>query len=302
MRVRAVNTRNADFRYRVVSVPQRMADKEVDWHSRDFELEFLREKQRKWREWIGVAWNSGFFQEPYGGDLRSRLAGKDDDGFRSALGECMACWALSQDLRMSVSPRPKGRDACVLELSVETERGEIHVEVKSPRLVEDSRSSDGDITASDGGAFDARWAVEPLSRALQSANKQFSDGCQNVLILALPELSDGPVGICCDNWPWSLIQSFYGEERLVTPPMGQPVSKFFPNGHFLKQFASVPRFTRTSAVVVVEDLGWYPRLQTVVLHNPYAKYLTSASTFGDWRQLVPHEGELRWSTERLIRV
>lgn len=302
MRMRMANSPDAEFRYKVVSLPQRSPDEEADWRNPDFvALELLREKQKKWRLWISAAWNTGFFQAPYGIDLRHRLTGKDDDGFRSALAECMACWAVSEDLRAMVRPRPNGRDSRLLELSAETESGEIHIEVKSPRI-EDSNPVNRNVRANGAGAFDACRAVEPLSRALQSANKQFSEKCQNVLIFALPQLSNGPVGICCDNWPWPLIRSFYGDERLLTPPMGQPVGRFNPNGHFLKRFANVPRFTRTSAVLVLEDFGWYPKLQTLVLHNPYAKYPTAASTFRDWRQLLPVEGELRWSTQRLIRV
>ena len=95
---------------------------------------------------------------------------------------------------------------------------------------------------------------------------------------------------------------FYGEERLVTKPFGPTVSRFLADGHFLKRFGGTPRFTRISAVVGLEDFSWYPKLQTVVLHNPHSQTPVDISVFGDWRQFVPVQGEMRWTSENVVRV
>ena len=72
----------------------------------------------------------------------------------------------------------------------------------------------------------------------------------------------------------------------MTYPSGPTVSEFRPEGKLLKQHAGQPRFTRVSAIICIDDIPSYPKLQTVVLHNPILSLSTEAcsETGGSWPQ------------------
>src|SRR5215475_10497324 len=57
------------------------------------DVQLLREA---WEKYLRCATRLGFFDGAQGEDLRSRLVGRDDDLFRSAMSECFAAWFLSE--------------------------------------------------------------------------------------------------------------------------------------------------------------------------------------------------------------
>src|SRR5256885_16054240 len=91
----ALNSPRAEFRYRVLSLGHRNCSIPAKAELSSWSVGGVR---RRWNRWIAAGISAGLFEEPYGAELRSRLIGIDDDGFRSALAECMVCWALTSDL------------------------------------------------------------------------------------------------------------------------------------------------------------------------------------------------------------
>ena len=130
LRKSAADSPTADFRYRVVSLqrPNIAHSNLAPGQQRYFDT------HERWNLWIQAAASAGLFERPHGSELRSRLTGVDPDGFRSALAECMTCWALSSELGLRMQPRPCGREGRVLEFAAEMPRCVVYFEVKSPRL------------------------------------------------------------------------------------------------------------------------------------------------------------------------
>ena len=139
----------------------------------------LEGKRALWQRWLHAASSCGLFVGKDGNDLLSRLRGRDDNGFRSALAECMVCWAFSDDLGLRISPRPQGRDGSVLEFLVQAPSQEMNVEVKSPRNLDE-------LANPDGGAVDVSAPAAALARALDKAAKQFNERIANVLVWPFP--------------------------------------------------------------------------------------------------------------------
>jgi len=253
----------------------------------------------RWRQAQRVAWNSylsaafacRLFDGDAGADLRSRLTGRGDDNFRSAMAECMACCFLSRRLNLSVSPRPRGKGAHQLEFMVNTPDGDISVEVKSPH-----REEPNDISVGDD--------ADMLARCLRDANRQFARGQKNLLLL-VPQLRT-PVYGCRHQ----LVRAFLGEHKftmLLNAQTGERIRdvelEFFPEGKFLEtKLASgkqikpdgSPPFTRVSAVLCVEEalvgqgIGAGPlriECKALVLHNPCADRPIAPRVFGDCVQL-----------------
>ena len=77
-----------------------------------------------WAHYLRCSFAVGMFDGKEGEDLRSRLAGRDDEQFRSAMSECFAAWFLSERLGLTVSPRPKGRQTRVLDMAVRCVEGD----------------------------------------------------------------------------------------------------------------------------------------------------------------------------------
>jgi hypothetical protein len=78
----ALNSPRAEFRYRVLSLGHRNCSTTADADLSSWES--VRGVRRRWNRWIAAGISAGLFEEPYGAELRSRLIGIDDDGFRSA--------------------------------------------------------------------------------------------------------------------------------------------------------------------------------------------------------------------------
>lgn len=88
--------------------------------------------KRAWVDYIEAAWAGGMFDGDDGKELLARLRGVDDEGFRSAIAECFACWFFAKQLELPVSPRPQGRPGKKLEFLVQFPTGSACVEVKAP--------------------------------------------------------------------------------------------------------------------------------------------------------------------------
>lgn len=247
-----------------------------------------------WQRWLNAASTCGLFAGEDGNDSVNRLRGRDDNGFRSTLAECMACWAFSHDLGLPIEPRPRGRGGSTLEFLAEAPSQQIHVEVKSPRNLDE-------LAKPEGGVVNVNAPATALARALQKAARQFNEQTVNVLVLAFPE-----TGASIPTLSWhpdmSLIPAFYGEHALVTYPGGSTVNAFRPKGKFLQRHSGKPSFTRVSAIICIDDIPPYPKLQTVVLHNPHCTHPVDPSVFRDWRQLVPDNGVMRWTSEQMCRT
>jgi hypothetical protein len=253
-------------------------------------------KRALWSDWLECARSSGLLYLESRDELVARLTGVNDDNFRSALAECMACFFLVRDLGICIEAHPIGRNRRVLEFAAHCGAGTLlNFEVKSPRSTKSFAAQGGSIAS----AVDPSLAVEPLQQALEQANKQFAPNRANVLVLALPEVGEE---FWCLSWETQiLVQAFYGHELLVTQPCRSSSSIFQPSGKFLKRAQGVPRFTRIGAVICVEDIPPYPRLQAVVLHNPHAIFPISEAIWKDCRQLIARSGEMRWNSDKELR-
>ncbi len=257
----------------------------------------LRARRAAWDTYLGAAFACGLFEGPHGSDLTSRLTGEDDDGFRSAIAECLACWLLAGPLRLPVKPRPSGQGRSVLELLVECPDGEAFIEVKAPRR-------ERPVT---GGWFG--HDSDLLESCMEQATRQFQKGCRNVLLL-VPQLRTPAF-----NLRVQLTAAFVGQQKITIPidtrtggPAGPTQVQFFPDGKFLNprlpdgKFMKLdrrPGFTRISAVVCVEEdynegIGFiFHRM--LVLHNPYAEKPISPQMWGNCPQFLLEDGKLGWT-------
>ncbi|MBV8772363.1 MAG: hypothetical protein JO166_08555, partial [Deltaproteobacteria bacterium] len=281
----AANSRSAEFRLQILSpcMSNRLEN------SPEHDQLLCEQIRERWNRWIASALSVGMFEEPHGAELKSRLTGIDDDGFRSALAECMTCWAFSSELGLPILPRPSGRGGRVLEFGIQTSHGEISLEVKAPRLRGLVTGPAAEQSASGLYTYSVTIAMRA---ALRSANRQFARARRNLLVIALPEIEE-PVGITSERWLASLIKAFYGEQHLISAQPEAPPSQSATDGNFLKRPGGVPRFTRISAVVGLGEFGRCPDLHAAVLHNPYSEKPVDLSIFGEWMQFVAENREIR---------
>jgi len=134
-------------------------------------LRRLRAQRAAWEAYIDAAFACGMFSNTEGNSLCAKLRGKDDESFRAAMAECMACWYLAGKLGLNVSPNPSGRKNCALDFHIWTADEDVLAEVKAPYR---ERPEDG------------WWGddADILAQRLADANKQFEEGQRNLLILA----------------------------------------------------------------------------------------------------------------------
>lgn len=196
-----------------------------------------------WDIYLYAAFAVGMFEGVHGHELRRRLTGPDDDSFRSAMSECLAAWYLAGPLGLSVGARPEGRPGHPLELLIRHPDGDINVEVKASyrRLVEGVfYGDDSDMLESD----------------LKKANKQFSEGVRNLLVLT-PQMSV-PVTLTRRH---PLEKAFVRATVISVPidtrtggpagPMEFPFKQF---GQFTRAGKLPPRFTRLSGLLFLDEL------------------------------------------------
>jgi hypothetical protein len=239
LRKYAAHSPSAEFRLRVLCS---IATPEEEGASG---REVYKLKRERWERWVASAISAGMFEEPYGTELKSRLTGIDDDGFRSALAECMTCWAFSSELQLQLVPRPSGQGGRVLEFAIRRHEGDVSLEVKSPRFPE---SGDGNgRTVLSRNALNTYLAAVAMRAALRSANRQFVPARRNILVIGLPEIQQSSA-IDSEKWNASLIRAFYGEERGVHLQPDLDSAQLIEEGNLLKQPGGVARFTGISGV------------------------------------------------------
>lgn len=255
--------------------------------------------KRAWADYVAAASNSGMFDGDDGKELLSRLRGGDDDGFRSAIAECFACWFFSKRLQLPVFPRPHGRPGRRLEFEVQLPTGPACVEVKAPyRKPPQVRVWSGDD-------------ADKLADCLDEANKQFAKDATNILVI-VPRLR---TPVCAARY--QLVRAFLGEIKITVPidtdtgtSVGPAEGKFFQEGKFLKLhrdkgggYDLTPRFTRVGAVVCIEDYISISEplnvLQSaLVLINPFADRRVDRNVFASYPQIPLEDNSLQWSDGR----
>ena len=132
-------------------------------------LRSLRAIKAAWEAYLFAAFACEMFTGEKGKDLLARLRGINDDGFRSAMAECMTCWFLSGRMKLPVNACAPGRAAKNLEMRIVVEAAEIGVEVKAP-FREAPKPPPGKSTVCWVGDDAAK-----VARCLDSANKQFQN-------------------------------------------------------------------------------------------------------------------------------
>lgn len=238
-------------------------------------------RQHCWETYLQTALDSGQFEGDNGNDLLSRLRGRDDAGFRSAMAECVAAWFFEESLDLRIGRRPEGRGSRKLDLLLYGIDGErVCVEVKAPRPEPPPERGPG-VRVKVGDDADA------LVSALDQANKQFEKETQNLLVI-VPQLF-----LSVFECRYQFFRAFYGEEKISIPldatkggPAGPPTVVFSPEGRLLKTYRSdglrlpAPRFTRVGGVLCLEEYwpldelarGRCPPARAVFLPNPYAEF------------------------------
>ena len=188
------------------------------------------------------------------------------------------------------------------DLSIRTADGDITVEVKAPY--------EPSLPPTYAGAVGSSAPL--LAACLDEANRQFSKGCRNVLVL-VPHTTRG--------FPErrELIEAFFGNHKIVVPldlehgevRGSEARSEFFPDGRFLKLWGAAPRFTRTSAILCLgethelEPSGPLPQNIWVdhhwlVLHNPFCLNPVGRETWGACPQLVRDGEVMRWTDAAVL--
>jgi len=269
-------------------------------------LGWLRARKAAWEAYLTAAFACGMFEGNQGNDLRGRLVGKNDTNFRAAMAECMACWFFAGKLQLPVVPKPAGRKRRELDLLIGCEDGDIRVEVKAAY-----RETPEDYCWGDD--------ADAIARCLGYANKQFPSEGRNILVI-VPDL----------KWPVhadrrQLIHALIGEEaitltinRRTGDAVGEPQSRFVPDGSFLKRKRDDgrnlkqdgrPAYTRVGAVVSIEGtpveqdscpMNTWIEHKVLVAHNPYATNPIPQDMWQDYPQLVKQDDRLVWTDGREV--
>ena len=260
-------------------------------------LRLRRARKAAWEAYVGAAYACGLLGGPRHDEIAGRLTSTNEEDFRSAMAECLACWFFTAKLGLAVRPADSVSSGKVPDLLVVLDSQKIHVEVKAPFR---------------------KWTLEPfrggetdiLQHRVEDAKQQLPEGGPNIVFL-VPRLR----GSICD-FRYDLTHAVLGEHMIEVPinvetgdPAGPPRDTFQPRGLFLKLWGRKrsPHYTRVSAVVCLEDDEIAssnqvdPRAPCIVIHNaiivhnPYATVLVPRTIWGDYPQLVCEEDTLFWT-------
>jgi len=199
-------------------------------------------------------------------DVRARLVGNDDDGFRSAMAECFTAWYFARRRNASVTLNPSTKAAKNFDLIIERAGLTVQAEVKAPHVPVVNRTWSADDS-------------QVLWRAVSDAGKQLKADRPNIVVI-VPLLR---VPVCQDRT--QLLKAVIAEpvlnvfvSRDETPPP-PPEPGLLQRGKLAKLWpdkdSGTPRthLTRVSAVITLETprTTRAGRLQTavVVIHNPF---------------------------------
>ncbi len=278
------------FRLRVVEAcgPYPSDPSEAD------KLRSYRAFKAAWETYLYAAFACGMFAGEKGRDLLGRLRGVDDDGFRSAMAECMACWFFSGRMNLPVDANASGRGSRNLEMWIATKAGRIGVEVKAPLREAPThapRRSTGCWVGDD---------ADKITQCLKSANRQFDTNSRNLLVIA-PRLR-----MRMFSQRHDLVKAIYGESKIVVPiniQTGEPGPtgvEFFPDGKFFNtarpggkplKADGLPGYRRISAVVTIEE--------KIVEKHPYPSPLAllDKEHLGEIWPKWKRENRLHYSTD-----
>jgi hypothetical protein len=254
-------------------------------------------------------------------NMVGRLRSVEEDSFRGAHSECLACWVFAGMLGYGVAPTHAGRPGKQPEFEVTAPAGAFVVEVKAPAV---ERPVGNTWTGDDAHVLEA---------ALKDAASQFGKGTANVLVIA-PSLRTSVW-----NNRYQLIKALIGERVMrVHVPLddeseGYSEPSFAPRGRLVRpgktgpDGTKLPAHTRVSAVMVIEVVEveradvlplpaesierrlaelyrrrydeenvFWPEHRVLVVHNPNADMPISADTFERFPQLVKvNETDMAWT-------
>jgi hypothetical protein len=220
------------------------------------ELRFYRAWKAAWETYLYAAFVCGMFQGERGNDLRSRLRGADQDGFRSAMAECEVCWFLAGRMRLPVCATAPGRGKHNLDMELRLPGRVIGVEVKAPFRERPQPPPGKHVVVWSGDDADK------IAQCLEAANRQFTDETANILAI-LPRLRRA---MCSHRR--DLVKAAYGESKITfavntqTGEGGPVETKFFPEGKFLNpnrpgggllKRDGLPAYRRISIVLCIEE-------------------------------------------------
>ena len=255
--------------------------------------------KRAWEKYLESAKKNNLLQVD-NQEIVKRLKQLVSDNFRPAMSECMACWFFDKKLKLPIIPKPPGKDGKILDMGVTINGQNVGIEVKAPHRPIQIGAWTGDDSDS-------------IEEALAQSNKQFSDECPNILVI-VPSLR---TSMYSNRRP--MITALLGEEVLefdvdkkTGSAVSEPRAEMVPDGKFTKPIKRdhSPGYTRTSAVVVIEEsmqektiriFGRYFIISYILVHhvlafhNPFAKYTISQKLFGKWPQLVREDSYMVWT-------
>ena len=301
---------------------------------KSYSMKRRRAIRAAWEVYLEASFACGMFEGERGTELRARLIGIDDDGFRSAIAECMTCWFLAGRMRFQVHGLAQGRGAKMLDMLAVLPDGEAGVEVKAP--FRERPVGTTSWFGNDAGK---------IRQCLETAEKQLSKDTPNIVVIApslrTPMFADRRV----------LVQAIYGEsvivldyntekgrmenERLEFSPRGKFLNRKRPDGKLLKP-DGFPAYQRVSAVLCIEEhirethpfpadecvlasiadreRGELIRLvekkrklycgganqlwmehNVLLLHNPYSYHAISEELWSEFPQLVPRGDHMEWT-------
>ena len=248
----------------------------------------LRAFKSAWETYLTAAYAIGLFDGAHGTDLRARLTDIDDNNHLAAISECFAAWYLAGRRRLSLRSRPLGNQRSCLEFLIEHPDGNINVEVKAPHRQITNEFFWGDDS-------------DLLEAALQQANKQFTKGQRNLLVIhprlrlsVFPELQRRPIE-----------RAFIGEEIIRIPidmttggPAGPEQMAFSQNGRLLKRWPEA-RYTRVSAALFLTEYaeGAEVKPRALILHNPNAELPLPRDIWAGIPEFFLDGNRWRWSDE-----
>ena len=249
-------------------------------------------RRSAWAAYLRAAERCGLLESP---DVVARLVGTDDDGFRSALAECLATWFFAVRRRVSVRPNPAPKTKKNFDLLLEGAGAmSLNAEVKAPYVPLSNRSWAGDDAA-------------VLRESIEKAGTQLNKDSPNVVVL-VPLLRTSVT-----SHRSQLLKATIGEHALSVPivrdrrPPPKPKPTFLQEGKLAKLWperngAFRTDLTRISAVMTIEEhlveRGAELRVaqSVVVIHNPFATHRIPRSFFGSAPQwLTTSSGKMGWS-------
>lgn len=248
----------------------------------------LRAQRAAWDTYLCAAFESGLLDGRAGKELEQRITSPDDECFRGAMAECLACWIIRTKFKTNVRRQEAGADFLI------GDNLQLRAEVKAPWNLGPSISELG-FVAADHLA---------LRKALQDANHQFSKGTQNVLVLV-------PALRLFQSLRFELVQAFIAEEKVVIPlwlgpkkpAPGPPRSVLVPDASFTKKWPD-HRYTRVGAVMCILERSVEARFgsaapridhDVLVLHNPHALRPVPHEIFSRVPQFVETDDGLVWT-------